>query len=217
MLTRLLSSSEMSLIKERHQLICQLYDNKMVLVRRKVIAETPIAQLLRSSATRVSSGGFQSIPYLTLSAALGENGKFTHIPFRGEHLALVALAQGEVEASVVTYASYLLARQTFELQAVTLLSNTPWDGAVDIPLLANAGFPVKFASSPAVVAVQAGTRPELVALLSSECEKFVVEEPSRSRLVSLGIDPVFRSGVDAMKAIQAGSLWLVPGAGAGSP
>lgn len=218
MLTGLLSLAEMKLMKERQQVVCQIYDNKMVLVRRRAVAEIPPAQLLRSANTRVSSGGVRSIPFLTLSSAVGvKDGQFTHVPFRGEHPALVALAQGEVDASVVTYSSFLLTRQNLDLQAVALLSKAPWDGVAGIPLLGDAGFPVAFASSPAVVVVQPGSRPELVAMLSSECERFAREEPSRSKLVLLGIDPVFRGGADAMAAIQAASLWLVPAATAIHP
>lgn len=210
MLTGLLSPAEMGLINERRQLVCQLYDNKMVLVRRRDAPGAPTAQLLRSPSTRISSGGVRSIPFLTLAAAVGQDARFTHIPYRGEYPALVALAQREVEASVVTYASFLLVRTSLDLQAVTLLSRAPWDGVAGVPLLGDAGFPVKFASSPAVVVVQQKARSELVTILRTECERFVSEEPSRSRLIGLGIDPVFRGGVEAMAAIQAASGWLTP-------
>lgn len=206
MLTGLLSGVETASLRDPRQLVCQIYDNRIVLVTRTSTA-VEVRHLFQSNALLVSSGGVRSIPYLALKAATAGIGKqFTHVPFRGERPALLALAQGEVEAAVVTYSSYLLVGKSLDLSVVSGIGAA--DGKVPSFLSANAD--VQFPSSPAVVLVQPGAPSALVSLLASECERFATAPSSRTKLTELGFEPRYRSGPEAALAIEAASRWLAP-------
>lgn len=206
MLTGLLTVSETASLRERGQLVCQIYDNRIVLVSKS----SPVAEVrsfFEGGGVRVASGGVRSIPYLTLRAATSAAGQqFTHVPFRGEHPALLALAQGEVEAAIVTYSSYLLTGKSLNLSVISGV------GAADgkLPQFHAANADVRFPSSPAIVLVQPGAPATLVSLLVSECERFATAQPLSGKLTELGFEPRYRSGLEAAAAIEAASRWLAP-------
>jgi tripartite-type tricarboxylate transporter receptor subunit TctC len=203
-LTGLLSPAESILIMEKKLIVCQIYENRMVLVQRAKAQTTLISELLTSASSRISSGGPRSIPFLALASSIDPMGnQFTHVPFRGEHPALVAVAQGVVEAAVVTFSTFVLARSSLDLKAIAIVSSNNLEEAGGIPVLGNSGFVVRFASSPAVVLVQPNAGLDLINRLRSSCESFTRQESTRKQLVSLGIDPVFKVGSEAISSIAS--------------
>ena len=198
MVTGLLSEAESFALRRPSQLICQIYDSKIAVVVRRS-DQLDIAELLASGEARVSSGGPRSIPYLALKAATTAAGQqFTHIPFRGEYFALLALAQREVEAAVVTYSSFVLASPNLALSVSSGITSA--NGGVAELKSFDERF--EFTTSPAVVLVQPGASVDLIKFLTTECERFTADEIARDRLVRLGFEPSFRTGQDAGVSID---------------
>jgi tripartite-type tricarboxylate transporter receptor subunit TctC len=182
------------------------YDPLQALTPVTVVAETPYL-LVISGATpaksyaefaayakankgklNYASPGPATVPHLSgflLNEAMGAG--MTHVPFRGNSPAILALLAGEVQMIVHSYGSIAPLFRAGKLRALAVGASERLKALPDVPTTAEAGIPDgTIASNWWALAAPRGTDTEIVNRLAREARAALGEPEAQKRFVEQG-------------------------------
>jgi tripartite-type tricarboxylate transporter receptor subunit TctC len=112
-----------------------------------------------------------------------------HVPYKGSGPALADLMAGNIDFVSVEYAAAEPHVKSGKLRALALATRERVPG-IDLPTVAEAGYPGFEVTSWYAIFGPAGMPPEITAKLSSEIHKAVTQTDLRDRLKGLGTTPI---------------------------
>jgi tripartite-type tricarboxylate transporter receptor subunit TctC len=135
-----------------------------------------------------ASAGFGGTSNLTMELVKARTGiDVSHVPYKGDAPAMLAVISGEVSAAFVTIATALPQIKAGKLRAIGLSSSSRSPLLPDVPLLSESGELRGFDLDVWVgIFTPAGVQPDIVKRLSDEIAKIVQLPEARKRLEMLG-------------------------------
>ncbi len=121
--------------------------------------------------------------------------KMTHVPYRGESMALADLIGGQVQVVFATVGSAIQYVRAGQVRALAITSTTRWDGLPDVPLLADF-VPGYEASSWSGLTAPRSTPAEIIDRLNQEINAALADPLIQARLAELGTPAETNSPAD---------------------
>jgi tripartite-type tricarboxylate transporter receptor subunit TctC len=128
----------------------------------------------------------------------------THVPYRGNALALQDLMAGNVQIAIDAISAMLPHARSGALRALGVAAPNPSTAVPEIPTIAET-LPGYDASSINYISAPAGTPASIVEQLNREINAVMAEPEVRTRIVELGLVPISESSADLEKRIVAES------------
>lgn len=154
-------------------------------------AKDLIALLKGASGLEYASAGTGTLPHLAMELLLAAvDGRAVHVPYKGSGPAVADLVGGQVKAMMDNMSSSLPHVKGGRLRALAVTSKARFEGAPEIPTLAESGVPGYEATNWFGVFVPAGTPKAIVERLNAEFGKAALAPDVAQRLKELGATPV---------------------------
>ena len=152
-----------------------------------------LVELIRASPGKYSyaSGGVGAQTHLAgeqFRLSLGLD--LVHVPFTGGNPAVAAVVAGHVPISFNTLTPAVPQIKDGKLRALAVTSKARSVVLPDVPTMAEAGYPGISGDSWVGVLVPAGTPKDIVALLYREIAAILAPAEMKTRLATLGFEPV---------------------------
>jgi tripartite-type tricarboxylate transporter receptor subunit TctC len=128
----------------------------------------------------------------------------THVPYRGNALALQDLMAGNVQIAIDAISAMLPHARSGALRGLGVAAPNPSTVVPEIPTIAET-LPGYDASSINYISAPAGTPAPIVEQLNREINAVMAEPEVRTRIVELGLVPISESSADLEKRIVAES------------
>jgi tripartite-type tricarboxylate transporter receptor subunit TctC len=128
----------------------------------------------------------------------------THVPYRGNALALQDLMAGNVQIAIDAISAMLPHARSGALRALGIAAPDRSTVAPEIPTIAET-LPGYDASSINYISAPAGTPASIVEQLNREINAIMAEPEVRNRIVELGLVPISESSADLERRIAAES------------
>jgi tripartite-type tricarboxylate transporter receptor subunit TctC len=113
-----------------------------------------------------------------------------HVPYKGTHLAQVAVLSGEVDFLLDTFGTALQYHQAGKIRILATCGERRSSVAPDIPTTAEAGIPDSTVTTVNVVALPSATPGEIVDIVAEATRKLMTDEGMIAALSKMGIEPV---------------------------
>jgi tripartite-type tricarboxylate transporter receptor subunit TctC len=127
----------------------------------------------------------------------------THVPYRGNPPALLALASGETQASMVISTSLLPMAEEGKVRMLAYSDSTRSEIIPDVPTVAEEGYPDFQAVFSYALLVPAGTPQEVVTILLKEATNAVMSPEVRGKLKAVDTVPIALSPADSAAWLRA--------------
>jgi tripartite-type tricarboxylate transporter receptor subunit TctC len=158
-----------------------------------------LLELSRKKDLSYGSSGTGSPAHLAFSYLQAVSGlKATHIPYRGNPPALLALLNGDIQAAMVVTTSLLPLAQEGKMKLLAYSDSARSEAIPDVPTVAELGYPNFEAIFGYVMLVPAGTPKSITDLLFAEATRAVMEPDVRARLKSTDTVPIALSSRDSL-------------------
>jgi tripartite-type tricarboxylate transporter receptor subunit TctC len=171
--------------------IANLMGNPLLLLVHPSVAAKSAAELialamaspgkLNLASGGVGSTGHMSAELLQLMAGI----KFTHVPYRGEALALTDLIAGQAQVMISTTGSSLQYAKAGSLRALATTTDDPVVELADVQPLSKT-VPGYRADAWSGLCAPKGTPPEIVALLNKEVNLALADPKIKEHIANLG-------------------------------
>ncbi len=126
--------------------------------------------------------------------------KMTHVPYRGEAMALADLIGGQVQVVFATVGSSIQYVRAAQARALAITSAARWDGLPDVPVLADF-VPNYEANSWSGLCAPKNTPAEIIAKLNAEVNAALADPKIKARLADLGTPAEANTPADFGKII----------------
>jgi tripartite-type tricarboxylate transporter receptor subunit TctC len=158
-----------------------------------------LLELSRKKDLGYGSSGTGSPAHLAFSYLQAVSGlKATHIPYRGNPPALLALLNGDIQAAMVVTTSLLPLAQEGKVKLLAYSDSTRSDVIPDVPTVAELGYPNFEAVFGYVMLVPAGTPKAITDVLFAEATRAVMEPDVREKLKNTDTVPIALSSQDSL-------------------
>ena len=138
-----------------------------------------------------ASSGPGSASHLATEMLSGMAGiEMIHVPYKGTGPAIPDLISGRVQLYINPLLAMLGAVETGRLRVIAVTSAKRVSSLPDIPTVAESGVPGFAVDQWYALFAPAGTPRDIVLKLQGEIAKMVADQPTRERLLSMGLDPV---------------------------
>jgi tripartite-type tricarboxylate transporter receptor subunit TctC len=188
--------------------------NPFVLAVNKDLPVKSVGELIayaRAHPRKLSyaSGGIGSLNHLATALFLKRAGvDMIHVPYKGNAPALLDVVAGRVPVILSTLPDALPQAAAGAIRIIAVTSEQRVPQLPDVPNVAEAGFPKFKVLTWNGLLAPAGTSPEIIRRLSTECEQAVADPAFRQRLASFGVDPLGNSPAEFAAMIAADiALW----------
>ena len=163
-----------------------------------------LAAVKRSpGAYSYASPGAGSPHHLAMELIKERTGSYiVHVPYRGTAAAILDVISGQVPMMVVDTAGGLAQIRAGKLRALAVLSPRRIAQLPNVPTLAESGVPNFEAVAWQGLFVSKGTPADIVALLSAEMQKAIVEPEVKARLEDFGLEVTPSSGPQMASLIE---------------
>jgi tripartite-type tricarboxylate transporter receptor subunit TctC len=121
--------------------------------------------------------------------------KMTHVPYRGESMALADLIGGQVQVVFATVGSAIQYVRAGQVRALAITSTARWDGLPDVPTLADS-LPGYEASSWSGLCAPKSTPADIIVRLNKEVNAALADPKVHARLAELGTPAQANSPAD---------------------
>ncbi|MFO1317176.1 MAG: tripartite tricarboxylate transporter substrate binding protein [Burkholderiales bacterium] len=175
--------------------VAHLADAPLVLLAVPSLPAANVRELValsqaKKGSVNTASTGNGTYTHLTLELFKAASGAdLTHVPYKGAAPAFNDMLGGQVQTMFTTTASAQPYTSTQRLKALAVTSPKRSPMMPDVPTFAEAGVPLDVAVWIGV-AVPAGTPAAVVDRLNAEFNKALAAPDVRTKLASLGVDPV---------------------------
>lgn len=144
-------------------------------------------------------GGFHYVNGVSLFQTAGVDA--VDIPYKGSSASVAALMGGHIDLAVLSSSNYL----GFEdkLRFLAFMSEQRDAVLPDVPTIGELGVDSAMVETPSVFAVHKDTPDEVVARLEAAIKTVVAQEDYREALLKMGVSPIYASGEDIMRKIEA--------------
>jgi len=161
-----------------------------------------LIELSRRQDLGYGSSGTGSPAHLAFSYLQAISGlRATHIPYRGNPPALLALLNGDIQAAMVVTTSLLPLAQEGKVKLLAYSDSTRSEAIPDVPTVAELGYPNFEVVFGYVMLVPAGTPKSITDVLFNEATRAVMEPDVREKLKSTDTVPIALSLQDSL-------IWL---------
>jgi tripartite-type tricarboxylate transporter receptor subunit TctC len=158
-----------------------------------------LLELSRKEDLSYGSSGTGSPAHLAFSYLQAVSGlKATHIPYRGNPPALLALLNGDIQAAMVVTTSLLPLAQEGKVKLLAYSDSARSEAIPDVPTVAELGYPNFEAIFGYVMLVPVGTPKSITDVLFAEATRAVMEPDVRARLKSTDTVPIALSSRDSL-------------------
>ncbi|WP_051334858.1 tripartite tricarboxylate transporter substrate-binding protein [Bradyrhizobium sp. Ai1a-2] len=158
-----------------------------------------LIELSRKKDLGYGSSGTGSPAHLAFSYLQAVSGlKATHIPYRGNPPALLALLNGDIQAAMVVTTSLLPLAQESKVKLLAYSDSTRSEAIPDVPTVAELGYPNFEAVFGYVMLVPANTPKSIADVLFTEATHAVMEPDVREKLKSTDTVPIALSSRDSV-------------------
>jgi len=136
------------------------------------------------------SGGNGSPQHIGMALLLNRTGaEIQHVPYKGATPAAVAVAAGEVDASMQGLGTVVSLLQSGRVRLLAVGTPARLPQYPNVPTFAEAGVPGFTFNSWFAMVAPAGTPRDIVARLNAEITKALADTATRDKLVALGVTP----------------------------
>ena len=146
------------------------------------------------------NGSTSQIAFEQLKQLTGMN--LVHVPFQGAAPAITAVAAGEVQAFVVPLSVARPQAANGRVKLVAVMSEKREASAPDVPTAKEQGVPVVI-SGWHVLAVPAGTPPDVVARINRALNAANARPEVKEKLLKAGVQPASSSAEEAQAMVKA--------------
>lgn len=137
-----------------------------------------------------STGGVGTLPHLSAELFKKETGtEIVHVPYKGGGPALTAVVTGEVQMTLDTLATSLQMVEDGKLRALAISAPERLPELLDVPTMAEAGYPALTTGAWTALLAPRDTPPEIIAKLNAATNAALHAEPMASALKKLGAQP----------------------------
>jgi tripartite-type tricarboxylate transporter receptor subunit TctC len=162
----------------------------LLLVHRSVAAKNAAELIALAKASpgklNLASGGVGSTGHMSAELLQMMAGiKFTHVPYRGEALALTDLIAGQAQVMISTTGSSLQYAKSGTLRALATTTDDRVDELPDVPPLSKT-VPGYRADAWSGLCAPKGTPPQIVALLNKESNLALADPKIKAHIANLG-------------------------------
>lgn len=126
----------------------------------------------------------------------------THIPYNSAGLAIGSTVAGHTTICLAAPAPIVSQVSGGKLRALAVAYRTRLQALIDVPTMAEAGYPDIEFDNWFGVFVPAGTRDDIIALLNREIINTMSLPDVRARLIALGFDPVGSTPAEFRKQVE---------------
>jgi tripartite-type tricarboxylate transporter receptor subunit TctC len=164
----------------------------IILAAHPSLRANNVAELIALAKQQPAKINYGSIGPGTMSALamdlLQQRGDFkmTEIPYRGAAEALPDLLSGQIQVMPVGIAERLPYLRSGQLKALGVLTSQRFDGAPDIPTIAEQGFPGYEVNSFVAIYAPVGTPAEIIAKLQRRIALILGTREMRDRFLAMG-------------------------------
>lgn len=145
------------------------------------------------------SAGIGSPSHLSFAYLQAVTGiRATHVPYRGNPPALLALVRGETQASMVISTSLLPLAKEGKVRMLAYSDSTRSEVIPEIPTVAEQGYKDFQAVFSYVLLVRAGTPKNVIDILTSEVTRAVMSPEVRDKLRAVDTVPIALSPSDSV-------------------
>ena len=156
----------------------------------KTVADLMAAAKTAPGKLNFGSGGNGSPQHIGMALLLNRTGaKITHVPYKGATPAAVAVAAGEVDASLQGLGTVVSLIQAGRVRLLAVGTSARLPQYPDVPTFAEAGVPGFTFSSWFAMVAPAGTPKSVIARLNAEITKALADTATHDRLLALGVTP----------------------------
>jgi len=140
------------------------------------------------------SPGAGTTPHLAAEVLkIRENINMTHIPYKGAGPAMTDLLGGQIQVLFGSLASVIAQIQGGQVRALAQTGEKKWSDLQQIPTLAELGIKDAVSNTFQAIFAPAGTPPEIISYLSSQCvqalkEPEVIEKLKQAGLATTALD-----------------------------
>jgi tripartite-type tricarboxylate transporter receptor subunit TctC len=158
-----------------------------------------LVELSRRKDLGYGSSGTGSPAHLSFAYLQAISGlKATHIPYRGNPPALLALLSGDIQAAMVVTTSLLPLAQEGKVKMLAYSDSTRSEAIPDVPTVAELGYPNFEAVFAYVMLVPAGTPKSITDVLTAEATRAVMLPDVREKLKNTDTVPIALSPQDSL-------------------
>ena len=175
--------------------IVHLADAPLVLLATPAFPATSVKELIalskaKKGSVNTASTGNGTYTHLTLELfKMASGADLTHVPYKGAAPAFNDMLGGQVQTMFTTTASAQPYTSTNRLKALAVTSPRRSPMMPDVPTFAEAGVPIDV-SVWVGISAPASTPVPIVERLNAEFNKALAAPDVKSRLATLGVDPV---------------------------
>jgi len=164
-------------------------------VNPSIPADT-VADLIKLIKANPGKYSYASPGIGTVAHLLGEQFRIVqsldlvHVPFGGGGPAIASVVAGHIPITIAAVSATASQVKAGKLRALAVMGQTRSETLVDVPTIAQAGYPDLGGEDWVGVLVPNGTSPEIIALLQQEMAKVVALPNVKERLSMLGFEPI---------------------------
>ncbi len=156
----------------------------------KTVADLMAAAKASPGKLNFGSGGNGSPQHIGMALLLNRTGaNIMHVPYKGATPAAVAVAAGEVDASLQGLGTVVSLLQAGRVRLLAVGTPSRLPQYPDVPTFAEAGVPGFTFNSWFAMVAPAGTPKDVVARLNTEISKALADPATRDKLLALGVTP----------------------------
>ena len=170
----------------------------------KTVADLLAAAKAAPGKLNFGSGGNGSPQHIGMALLLNRTGvNIVHVPYKGATPAAVAVAAGEVDASLQGLGTVVSLIQSGRLRLLAVGTAARLPQFQNVPTFAEAGVPGFTFNSWFAMVAPAGTPKDIVVRLNTEITKALADPATRDKLVALGVTPRGTLAADFGQATKA--------------
>jgi len=170
----------------------------------KTLADLLAAAKAAPGKLNFGSGGNGSPQHIGMALLLNRTGvNITHVPYKGATPAAVAVAAGEVDASMQGLGTVVSLIQAGRVRLLAVGTPARLPQFPNVPTFAEAGVAGFTFNSWFAMVAPAGTPKDIVARLNTEITKALADTTTRDKLVGLGVTPRGTLAADFGQATKA--------------
>ena len=170
----------------------------------KTVADLLAAAKANPGKLNFGSGGNGSPQHIGMALLLNRTGaNITHVPYKGATPAAVAVAAGEVDASMQGLGTVVSLLQAGRVRLLAVGTPSRLPQYPNVPTFAEAGVPGFTFNSWFAMVAPAGTPKDIVARLNAEITKALADPATRDKLLALGVTPRGTTAADFGPATKA--------------